>query len=684
MFSEQYEHIQEIQRERKGDSERTKNDLNNALKNLSEDIYGNDAHFIFELLQNADDNSYQTDNPSVSFKLIQKDPTFTSGSYGALVIENNECGFAQIDVDSLCRVGESLKRTSSNNAFIGEKGIGFKSVFRVTNKPHIFSNGYQFCLPANKNDGSIGMVVPDWIENFPKIVNHSLTTIILPLDRSDFKYDVVKEILLGFDPDCILFLNKLKMICIEIEGETSLILTKEIIDGQRIRITQERYDNRNKTTSVKSFLLYNKTFNKPNEILAEKRKNCLESKIALAFPLDIEFNVAGKIFAYLPVKQMPNVPFFLNADFLLTSSREDIHVDEPWNKWLVSCVSDVFVEAFDTFLDDNDYSELLYKFIPLKTDDVFIKPAIASILNALKDMDIILTEPDGQKVKPSEAYFISNKLRSLLFETTLPKSLQKNRVVLESLELYKKQLTKLGVKDYSDEFIQECFREVEWLQQHDFNWLLRCYHFFVSNKIDVSECPIIPVDTDDGLQWCSKEEEAIYSPCNEELKSFINDIPDFIHIDLRFLSADFFNEIQQETETCRWIEDTLGIQTLNEKLITEISLDWVNDHFESMSDEEIIKASLYFSENLGSLLISRNIPIILFNGEKKLLSRVKSQPGLQAIVPPMALDPETGWQNIFTTYEERDNLEILSDYYVTFAKTNDTSDSITHFFQNIG
>ncbi|MCQ1537467.1 hypothetical protein FTO68_00455 [Methanocalculus taiwanensis] len=681
MFSEQYEHIQEIRNRRKADPD-TIEDLNNMLEEISTRIFKSGFHFLFEIIQNADDANYQSNNPSLCFKLVKNDPTSSLGSKGAFIIEKNETGFTKEDVKSICRAGVSPKRNS--RAFIGEKGIGFKSVFRATDNPHIFSNGYHFCLPANKNDGTIGMVLPYWVDCIPETIDPSLTTIILPLDKTDLSYDDMKENLLQFDPNSILFLNKLKNISVVLDGETIFSLTKEVIDDYYISTIQEISNDGKKNSSIKRFLLCTDSFDKPIEITSEERSNCHESSISIAFPLDDDSTGDGKFFAYLPVKKIPEVPFLLNADFLLISSREDVHVDDPWNKWLISCVPKVFVKAFDKFLDMDEYSKSLYKFIPLNTSDDFFQPAIESIIDALKGMAIILTEPGGKRVKPNEAFLISKDLRSLLFETDLPKSLYTHRVVIEGIQVYNKQLKALGVESYPDEFIQEFFRDVDWIKNHDFNWLLRCYQYFASHKIDVSHCPIIPVDTHDGLQWFSKEEEAIYYPCNEELKSFINDIPDFIHIDLRFLSADFFNEILQETETCRWIEDTLGIQTLNEELINEISLNWVNNHFEGMSDDEIINASLYFSENLGSLLISRNIPIIIFNGEKKLLSMVKSQPGLQAIVPPMKLDTEAGWQNIFTTYEERDNLEILSDYYVTFAKTNDTSDSITHFFQNIG
>lgn len=40
------------------------------LQMLSQDIYSEDNHFIFELLQNAEDNDYTTETPTIAFKLL--------------------------------------------------------------------------------------------------------------------------------------------------------------------------------------------------------------------------------------------------------------------------------------------------------------------------------------------------------------------------------------------------------------------------------------------------------------------------------------------------------------------------------------------------------------------------------------------------------------------------------------
>jgi hypothetical protein len=47
-----------------------------------------------------------------------------------IVVLNNERGFSAENIRALCDIGNSTKK-GSNMGYIGNKGIGFKSVFRV-------------------------------------------------------------------------------------------------------------------------------------------------------------------------------------------------------------------------------------------------------------------------------------------------------------------------------------------------------------------------------------------------------------------------------------------------------------------------------------------------------------------------------------------------------------------------
>lgn len=72
-------------------------------------------------VQNADDNSYPA--------LVEPTLVFILQDTGVIVL-NNEQGFSDKNIRALCDVGSSTKK-GSNGGYIGQKGIGFKSVFRV-------------------------------------------------------------------------------------------------------------------------------------------------------------------------------------------------------------------------------------------------------------------------------------------------------------------------------------------------------------------------------------------------------------------------------------------------------------------------------------------------------------------------------------------------------------------------
>lgn len=72
-------------------------------------------------MQNADDNIYPENvEPTLTFILQDS----------GIVVLNNEQGFSTENIRALCDIGNSTKK-GSNAGYIGQKGIGFKSVFRV-------------------------------------------------------------------------------------------------------------------------------------------------------------------------------------------------------------------------------------------------------------------------------------------------------------------------------------------------------------------------------------------------------------------------------------------------------------------------------------------------------------------------------------------------------------------------
>ena len=79
--------------------------LGRALQKLSEELYSKNIHFVMELVQNADDNSYAPkESPALRFVIRP----------GLIVVQNNEIGFSERNVRSICAVGDSTKKKSGD------------------------------------------------------------------------------------------------------------------------------------------------------------------------------------------------------------------------------------------------------------------------------------------------------------------------------------------------------------------------------------------------------------------------------------------------------------------------------------------------------------------------------------------------------------------------------------------
>ena len=99
-----------------------------GIRKIVEDLYPDSAHFIYELLQNAED----TGATEASFIL----------SGDVLTFEHNGRPFAQKDIYGITDIGEGTKVEDDDK--IGRFGVGFKAVFAYTETPHIWSPTFSF------------------------------------------------------------------------------------------------------------------------------------------------------------------------------------------------------------------------------------------------------------------------------------------------------------------------------------------------------------------------------------------------------------------------------------------------------------------------------------------------------------------------------------------------------------
>ncbi|KAJ0578483.1 putative histidine kinase/HSP90-like ATPase superfamily [Helianthus annuus] len=394
------DHVEEIRRTKfsiGGEPNPLTEDLHQAVKNLSAELYAKDVHFLMELIQNAEDNEYPEGvDPSLEFVITSKDITNT-GAPATLLVFNNEKGFSRKNVESICSVGRSTKKGLRKRGYIGEKGIGFKSVFLITSQPYIFSNGYKIrfnekpCQQCN-----VGYIVPEWVEDstlsaIQRVYGSSkalpTTTLVLPLKSEKVK--PVKDQLSSIHPEVLLFLAKIKRLsvrednedpklntvsAISISSEKNFVTIKSMdAESYTLHLTADVSGNEDDTEC--GYYMWKQRFPVKKENKVDVRSEVEEWVITLAFPNGKRLNrgasMPAGIYSFLPTETVTNFPFIIQADFLLASSRENILWDNKWNQGILDCVPIAFLNSFTSLIKSSETAPISslpnqFRFLPIK------------------------------------------------------------------------------------------------------------------------------------------------------------------------------------------------------------------------------------------------------------------------------------------------------------------------------
>lgn len=179
-----------------------------GIRQIVEDLYPDRAHFIYELLQNAED----TGATEVSFVLKED----------ALTFEHNGRPFNEKDVERITNIGERTEQEDK----IGRFGIGFKAVFAYSETPHIWSTTYSFKITE--------LVLPSEILSNPNLGQR--TRFKFPFNNpKKSREDAYAEIASGLDElaeTTLLFLRNIETIEWKI-GDS--------ISGEVLRISHSEY-----------------------------------------------------------------------------------------------------------------------------------------------------------------------------------------------------------------------------------------------------------------------------------------------------------------------------------------------------------------------------------------------------------------------------------------------------------
>ena len=338
--------------------------------------YKDRTHFLFELLQNAEDANAR----EIKIYLY----------HDRLEISHDGILFSKEDVISITKVAKSTKM-GTDNGNIGKFGIGFKSVYAYASTPRIYSGKYAFEIRD--------FIFPYEIEKIS--IRDWETKIIIPFDNGeipeDKAYSEIRRVLHDqVSTNTILFLNNIDSVEIHIEDENDFI-----------RITKEDAEIDFSGNVLSVDLLYSH-INAMDVSIQEKEEtyllftDCEEEAVKLAFKIEenaiIPINNTS-FFTFFPTDKESHQAFYIHAPFDTTPARDNIVEDSERNVIFINNICEAICYAF-CWMRDNGYLTIsglnaTYPIYEYPKDSIFHKIYQTAIDLIMSEEKIIPTNQAG-------------------------------------------------------------------------------------------------------------------------------------------------------------------------------------------------------------------------------------------------------------------------------------------------
>ena len=338
--------------EETGSTSRDAKNISNALHAIMGDLYTETERFIFELLQNADDQPQEDSLVNVTLKTLTED----------LLFLHSGKPFSEADVESISSIGDSTKKNDSEKT--GYKGIGFKSVFSEAETVYINSGNFSFAFdkksPVYSNEEDMDaipwQIKPIWEEKYrlPKEVQEESLFFSAPVgialnveSQNILRYDKIITTLLS-EPRFAIFLRNIGNIRFE-STKGHVIEIKKTINGNIVRVSSNEITE---DWIIKDYIIpipeETQEALQNEKLVPKKLKEATKTKITFAAKIIGEKVVPVQdavLFTYLPTKVNDfGFKFLVNADFLTTASRESIHFKNVWNRFLFRKIGALLVD----------------------------------------------------------------------------------------------------------------------------------------------------------------------------------------------------------------------------------------------------------------------------------------------------------------------------------------------------
>jgi len=413
MTAEEKRELERIRADRKGvvDSE-----LFPGLKQLLSQFYPDKNHFIYELLQNAEDAGAS----NVRFEVMPDKLLF---------VHNGSEPFSIKHIKAITSIANSTKTTEDSKA--GKFGIGFKSVFAFTETPHIYTDDICFKI----TDMFLPEEIPQRTTNGETIFEFPFDNIKLPANDAIEKIETgLKDI----NATTLLFLSNVKEIVYTLSNGKSGII-------------EAKHDTKSKKTDELSEYIFSEfvhcssafddgKVDEDTDWLRFNRRIAIQTEdgktkthwVNIAFPVKRDNSQQGYTFSALTKDASQNNPqgkvsiffiapnaksnlqFHINAPFGCPPSRDSVS-DTPDNDNLVDEIASLVREAIINLRDIKELKPDFFNFLPLESDhvDKQFMPIQKAILDVF-EVEMVYPIINGDYAHKQDVISAGEDLRKLL------------------------------------------------------------------------------------------------------------------------------------------------------------------------------------------------------------------------------------------------------------------------------
>lgn len=330
--------------------------------------YDERTHFIFEILQNAEDALARREGWDGS-RAVSFDLTSTS-----LRVSHFGAPFDQADVRAICGIAESTKSLNE----IGHFGIGFKSVYSFTNRPEIHSGLEDFAIEQYV-----------WPRAVPTVERDAEQTVIqIPFSSSDsLAQGEIASGLKQLGSDGLLFLNQIDEINWSVEGGDSGLYLREAKDidylVRRVAIIGQ---HGRESEMDEEWLVFSRFVD------TDDGSQCKPIEIAFYCVKDPETQSRrirrvdhSPLVVFFPTVIETHLGFLVQGPYRTTPSRDNIPRNDDWNRRLVEETSILLRETLQ-WLRDHDFLDIeALRCLPLDARKFASTDRFSSLFEATKE-----------------------------------------------------------------------------------------------------------------------------------------------------------------------------------------------------------------------------------------------------------------------------------------------------------